>query len=233
MQLFDLKSISRSGNKRQDGSYEVFKRDLGIFDSVEKAEQFMYWIIDKEGEYSDFHCFVIFEKTLNGELSKKWDAVYEFQSVRSYLPDGTLYCDSPYDDGCEKPFCGRPEDIVKLKVGDLVWFWRGNRISPGLVAGLPFTDTFYRKKVEESGHEMGLDYTDDSYKVYTCENGHEHPECWRCMPYYGKISKRNLQRLYACKKHEEVESERWRKKQKAPFQTTVDFSEKPESPRAV
>ena len=73
MQLFDLKSISRSGNKQQDGSYEVFKRDLGIFGSVEKAEQFMYWIIDKERAYSDFHCFVIFEKTLNGGLEKKWD----------------------------------------------------------------------------------------------------------------------------------------------------------------
>ena len=213
MQLFDLKSISRSGNKHQDGSYEVFKRDLGIFDSVEKAERFMQLIIDRESAYYDFHCFVIFEKTLNGDLGKKWDTVCEFQSIRSYLPDGTLYCDSPYDDGCEKPFCGRPEETIKLKAGDLAWFLDRDRIRPCLVAILPFTDTFYRKKVEEDGHEMGLDYTDDSYKVYTCGNGHEHPECWRCMPYYGKISKRNLQRLHACKRREEAGQEGWRKEQ--------------------
>ena len=209
MQLFDLKSISRSGNKRQDGSYKVFKRDLGIFDSVEKAERFMQQIIDRESAYSDFHCFVIFEKTLNGGLEKKWDTVCEFQSVRTYFPDGKIYCDSPYDDGCETPFRGRPEETIKLKAGDLAWFWFGDRIQPCLVAVLPVTDVAYLKKVEEYGHEMGLDYTDDSYKVYTCGNGHEHPECWRCMPYYGKISKRNLQRLHACKRREEVEQERW------------------------
>ena len=60
-----------------------------------------------------------------------------------------------------------------------------------------------------SRQDWEFDYTDDSYKVYTCGNGHEHPECWRCMPYYGKISKRNLQRLHACKRREEVEQERW------------------------
>lgn len=215
MQLFVLKSVSRSGNKCQDGSYEVFVRDLGIFDSVEKAESFMRQIINMESKYSDFHCFVIFEKPLNGGLTKKWNTVCNFQSVRSYFPDGTLYCDSPCDDGCEKPFRGRPEDSIKLKVGDLAWLWDRDRIRPCLVAVLPFTDTFYRKKVEEYGHEMGLDYTDDSYTVYTCDNGHEHPECWRCMPYYGKISKRNLQWLYASKKREEAECETYRK-HKAP-----------------
>ena len=75
MQLYVLKSISRYGNKCQDGSYEVFVKDLGIFDSVKKAEGFMRLIINLESEYSDFHCFVIFEKTLNGGLTKKWNTI--------------------------------------------------------------------------------------------------------------------------------------------------------------
>ena len=145
MQLFDLKSISCSGNKSQDGSYKVFKRDPGIFDSVEKAERFMQLIIDRESAYYNFHCFVIFEKTLNGDLGKKWGTVCEFQSIRSYLPDGTLYCDSSYDDGCERPFRGRPKETIKLKVGDLAWFWDQDRIRPCLVAVLPITDTYYRE----------------------------------------------------------------------------------------
>lgn len=203
MRLFDLKSISRSSNKRQDGSYEIFRRDLGIFDSVKNAEDFMRLIIERGRAYSKFHCFILFEKILNGGWTKKWESVCEYQGVRSYFPDGTLYCDSPYDDGCEKPFRGRPEESIKLKIGDLAWVLFGDNIYPCLVAERPFTDFQYLQKVRKCGHEMGLDYSDDSYRVYTCSMGHQHPECWRCMPYYGKISKRNLQRLYSCRRREE------------------------------
>ena len=83
-------------------------------------------------------------------------------------------------------------------------WWYGS-IYPCLVGALPFSDVRYRERVRELGHEMRLDYTDDSYMVYTADRGHEHPECWRCMPYYGKISRRNLQKLYACKRREEAE----------------------------
>ena len=203
MQLFELKSISRTGNKRPDGSYPVFERELGIFDSVENAEAFMKKIIAKEGEFFEFHCFIIFEKTLNKGLSGNFESVSEFESVRSYLPDGTPYCDSPYDDACEKPFRGRPAESIRLNVGDIAWYWRYGSIYPCLVGGLPPSDTRYQELVRKLGHEIRLDYSDDSYRVYT-GHGHEHPECWRCMPYYGKISRRNLQRLYKDKQQEEA-----------------------------
>ena len=204
MQIYELKSVSRSGNKHADGSRTVFVRELGVFDSVEKAETFMKRIIDMEKEYSEFHCFVIFGKTLNRGLSEKFDAVCEFDSVRSYFPDGTLYCDSPCDDAGEKPFRGRPAESIRLNVGDLAWCWQHDRIFPCLVAKLPLTDLRYRELVRKLGHELRLDQFDDSYRVYTCDSGHQHPECWRCMPYYGKISQRNLQRLHACKRREET-----------------------------
>ena len=41
MQLFELKSITKSSNKRPDGSYKAYERELGVFDSVENAEAFM------------------------------------------------------------------------------------------------------------------------------------------------------------------------------------------------
>lgn len=211
MKLFELKSLSRSGNKLPDGSYRVYERELGIFDSVEHAEAFMNIIIEKEGGYYDFHCFFIFEKTLNRGLTGKFESVCNFEAVRSYLPDGTLFCDSPYDDACEKPFRGRPAETIKLNVGDLAWYWRWDRICPCLVTGLPFTDAAYREQVRKLGHEMRLDFCDDSYTVYTCDfGGHEHPEVWRCMPYYGKISKRNLQRIHTSRKREEELFESWR-----------------------
>ena len=218
MQIFELKSIKRSSNKHPDGSYEVFERELGVFDDLGKAETFMRMFIDKEKNdkyscYSEYHCFVIYEKTLNPELSKTGENICEFEGIRSYLPDGTLYCDSPYDDACKKPFRGRPAETIKLKVGDIAWFLRFGHIYPCLVALLPFTDVYYQKRVKELGHEMGLDYVDDCYMVYTRDMGHEHPECWRCMPYYGKISKRCLQRIHASKRREEAENEKWRREQ--------------------
>ena len=95
---------------------------------------------------------------------------------------------------------------IRLKVGDLAWSWWYGRIIPCLIGALPFSDVRYQERIRELGHEMNLDYTDDSYMVYT-GHGHEHPECWRCLPYYGKISRRNLQRLYADKRREESELE--------------------------
>ena len=209
MQVFELKSISRSSNKKSDGSYKVFERELGVFDSLEKAEDFMRQFIDKMREcklHSEYHCFVIYEKPLNGKISQRWDSVCEFDGIRSYLPDGTLYCDSPYDDDGEKQFMGRAAENIKLKVDDIAWYLDYDHIRPCLVASLPVTDMEFQKIARKNGKEkLGWDYSDDSYRVYTCDRGHQHPECWRCMPYYGRISKRTLQRLYACKRHEEMD----------------------------
>ena len=204
MQIFALKSLSRSGNKLPDGSYRTFERELGLFDSVGKAEEFMRVIIAKESRFSAFHCFFIFEKTLNRELSEKFECVCEFESVRTYFPDGTLCCDSPYDGACDKPFRGRPAATVTLKPGELAWYWQWDRISPCLIAIPPMTDERYRQYVQELGHELGLDGSDDSYMVWTVGDGHQHPECWRGLPYYGTISRRNLQRLHACQRREEA-----------------------------
>ena len=219
MQLFELKSITRSSNKLPDGSYKTHEQELGVFDSVENAEAFMKMFIDKVKKhsvwrYSEYHCFVIYEKTLNRGLSAKWDSVCEFESVRSYLPDGTLYCDSPYDDDCEKPFRGRSAETIKLKVGDLAWCWWYGEIQPCLVAALPMTDVCYQECVRNCGEELGLDYVDDSYTVYIGGFGHTHPECWRCMPYYGKISKRCLQSIHSAKRREEAEREKWQRERK-------------------
>ena len=214
MQVFELKSVTRPRKKLPDGSYETHECELGVFDSVENAEAFMKMYIDKvkrERWYSETHCFVIYEKTLNRGLSAKWNSVCEFESIRSYLPDGTLYCDSPYDDACEKPFRGRSAETIRLKVGDLAWCWWCGGIHPCLVAALPMTDVRYQECVRNCGKELGLDYTDDSYTVYLGGYGHDHPECWKCMPYYGKISKRSLQRIHSAKRREEAICEKWRR----------------------
>ena len=214
MELFELQAVSIESRRLVTGGYRVWERSLGIYDSPEKAERVMLKVIRYEQTWQRFFGFFVFEKTLNFGLRGPWEGESEFQSVRAYLPDGTFYCDSPYDDTCRKPFRGRPAEKIPLKVGDLAWCWWYGEIQPCLVAALPMTDVCYQECVRNCGEELGLDYVDDSYTVYIGGFGHTHPECWRCMPYYGKISKRCLQSIHSAKRREEAEREKWQRERK-------------------
>jgi len=204
MQLFELKSLSRRGNKQADGSYEVHEEQLGIFDSVAKAEAFIKVMIEKGRGYAGYHGFFIYEKTLNCGLMGRWHAVCHYQSVRSYLSDGTRYCYSPYDDTSVKPFRGRPEETIKLKVGVLAWYWQNGTIRPCIVSGVPCSEQKYQQMEKKHGQDLGLDYSDDCYTVLLYEEEHQHPQCWTLLPYYGTITKRHWQRLQTSVKHVEA-----------------------------
>lgn len=129
---------------------------IPAFSTRWKAERVMHQIIDRERAYSDFHCFTIFQKTLNGGLKKKWDTVCEFQPVQSCLPDGQI------------PAAGKKSKNM------------GMRWAPTMrMTAIRFTCAKKTMNTPNAGDAS----------------------------YYGKISKRNLQRLYACKKREETERE--------------------------
>ena len=72
MQIFALTAVSRSGGKRADGSYEAFRRELGVFSTVEKAEAFMKRVIEREKKWAAFHGFYLFEKTLDRGFSESF-----------------------------------------------------------------------------------------------------------------------------------------------------------------
>ncbi len=195
MQLFELISVKIRGNKNANGEYETYEQCLGIFDSVVSAERFIQIFIDKEISYNDkIFCFFIYEKTLNDGLRPDWQEVSVFQAVWSYLPDGTLYCHGACDDTCEKPFKGRPADTIPMRVGELGWMHTYGKIVPCLVGILPMTDVEYQKREAALGHSPRFDYVDDAYLVYDY-SFHEHPQTWEVFPYFGTISKRNMNRL--------------------------------------
>ena len=195
MQLFELISVKIRSNKNADGEYETYEQCLGIFDAVASAERFIQIIIGKEISYGDkVFCFIIYEKTLNDGLRPDWQEVSEFQAVWSYLPDGTLHCHGSCDDTCTKPFTGRPADKIPMRVGELGWMYTCGKIVPCLVGILPMTDVEYRKREAALGHSLHFDFVDDSYLVYDY-SFHEHPQTWRVFPYFGTISKRNMNRL--------------------------------------
>lgn len=196
MQLFELKEIVLSGhNKKSDGSYEIFEDCLGVFDSVPHAEAFMRTVIKEESSSNHYFGFFIFEKTLNDGLFEPWKGVCHYHAVWAYLPDGTLYCSSPYDDLGQKPFRGRSQESIPLKPGDLAWMWNYDRIVPCMVGLLPITDEEYSRHVKRLGRQPEYDYSDDCYLVYQYGKAHWHPLVWQTFPYFGTISKRNLQRL--------------------------------------
>lgn len=196
MQIFDLKAVTVVGNKASDGSYKTYEYSLGIFDCVSAAELFLHIHIAEEQKNNPrFFGFFLYEKTLNGGLHEDWGKLCYYQSVWSYLPDGTLYCYSPYDTTCKKPFRGRPAETIPLPVGELAWWWDGSRICPCVVEILPLTDVEYAKRAESLGGDCGYDFTDDCYLVDMYPRTHNHPATWALFPYFGTLSKRNLDRI--------------------------------------
>ena len=155
-----------------------------------------------EGQWTNFFAFLIYERQLN-VLSLKED---DIQAVTSYLADGSFYCHSLCDETCEKPYKGRPVESIKLKKGDLAWYWRWGNIEPCLVECLPYTEEEYAAFCRERGHSPDdpdfhpFDYSDDCYLVYNYGHDHNHPKCWDLFPFNDTITKRNMDRLLATKK---------------------------------
>lgn len=206
MQIYQLKSLEITGRKNNNGGYRVCEQDQGLFDSSDKAEDFMHIII-QNNEWTRFFAFFIYERELNADLhGRPWFEIYHYQSVTSYYPDGTLYCHSSCDEAGEKPFKGRHAESIRLKKGDLAWYWRGEYIEPCLVDLLPYTEERYaeyckrQNKSPDDPDFHPFDYTDDCYLVYNYGNVHNHPKCWELFPFYDKITKRNMERLLATKK---------------------------------
>ena len=197
MQIFQLKSLEIGGCRRNcNNGHKVYEADLGLYGSREKAEEAMRRLI-KENQWSTFFAFFIYERELNPCLDEEG---YGYQGVTSYYPDGTLYCESPYDVSCKKIFRGRPAETIKLKVGDLAWFWRGDTIEPCLVFATPCTTEEYAAICQKNGVDPQYDYSDDCYGVYNYGHNHDHPYTWCLFPFTGKITQRNMERLLETQK---------------------------------
>ena len=197
MQIFQLKSLRIASIQRTCNSgYKVSEADEGLYDSREKAEEAMRQLI-KDNQWSTFFAFFIYERELNPFLEEEG---YGYQGVTSYYPDGTLYCESPYDVSCKKIFRGRPAKTIKLKVGDLAWYWHGDTIEPCLVFATPWTTEEHAAICQKNGVDPKCDFFDDCYGVYNYGHNHDHPFSWRLFPFTGKITKRNMDRLLETKK---------------------------------
>lgn len=163
--------IDRFGNIL---SHEEF---IGIYENVNTAEKMIKALIRKNvhanetwGSWVQYFCFILTERQLNPKIDKHWN-VPEFESVRSYLADGTLNCVSDYDSSCKKKFNGR-EIPTRVKDGDFAYYCMKDKIVPILMEKVSYTKDEWKKHFKPG---VKGDFTDDSGYAYIIGYGHDHP----------------------------------------------------------
>ena len=98
------------------------------------------------------------------------------------------------------------QKTIKLKVGGLSWYWRGDTIEPCLVFATPCTMKEYAARCRKHGvdpdgpNALKYDYSEDCYGVDNYGHDHNHPFTWQLFPFTGKITKRNMERLMETQK---------------------------------
>jgi len=172
--------------------FEVHKRRLGLFSTLEKAEKAMKnYIETNESKRTSIFGFWI-EESDTDNLTYSWT-----KSERNYLPDGSLLDEClvsstfKNDDTLEE-FLGRPTDKVRYKNGDLVEEIYGrDRVRLAIVGNPPWSpEKVSANKIrceKQFGYWSPLDSSDDCYytlgvsedvdnKEYDTHN-HPSPEC--------------------------------------------------------
>lgn len=187
--IFELKSIKLDGEKQHYPLRKVYDRVKSVYSSLEKAEEAMREIVAKEKaekaeceQEEDDYCnydstfgYVIYEMQLD-KVFAPWLAF----SIRTYTKDGELNDECCWIDrenvGELLPFCGRPEEKIRFKVGDIVEVWHGNTVELEIVAGLPISCKEYEEGWKE--RKVELDASDDCYLTYSLGAGdtHGHPQ---------------------------------------------------------
>ncbi|MDR2651492.1 MAG: hypothetical protein LBC68_04145 [Prevotellaceae bacterium] len=196
--IFEVIEIGYYSHKKpRYPSFEVRQHKQGIFSTLAKAEQAMNEYIEEEKQYDrlqEIFGFFINECTLDRLTS--WMA----KSRRSYLPDGslwdrTLVSEEEGIDGDLEEFMGRPENMIRFNIGDLVEVLSFNTVTLEIVGNLPSSpdEVQYLKEracKRSSDHlPLHLDSSDDGYYTLDQYGEHSHPEAVKVFPVRFKVSK--------------------------------------------
>ena len=187
--VFVLKAIQPRENPEVYGKYdqnlengdiEARNVQLGIFDSVEKAEDNIRLALKvqadglkkhPEWEEGKYVCFELIELYLNEGIDGEGDYPV-FESRRTYDGNGELHCVSDLDDRCKKQFIGRDKPVKGVNKGDFCWYVGGDSIFPILYDKAPMTSDEIKSRFKNG---FAGDFTDDSGLAFTVDGGHVHP----------------------------------------------------------
>ena len=127
--------------------------------ALEEIDMFLDIVHDTE-EYLDLPIFLLREKSLCITL-KPHSYIKEWTYDGKFLIDESLVRNYALQD---YPFMGRPKEMIRHKVGDIVMVVEDGCSFWGVVASVPRT---------YDGKPHG-DYSDDQYTIYTSAGCHSH-----------------------------------------------------------
>lgn len=164
----------------ETGEIRAVSVQLGIFDSVEKAEENIRFALKIQADRrkahpewgsSDYVSFELTELYLNGGIDAEGNHPC-FESRRTYDGNGELHCVSDLDDRCTKRFVGRDEPLKGVNEGDFCWYVVDESIFPILYQKAPMTSDEVREHFDD---DIEADYTDDTGLAFSVDLGHLHP----------------------------------------------------------
>ena len=172
---YELEAWTKLGETNKEDALEQLKDQgkidanyrincVGMYHTKERAlqeiEEFLDFVCDTEEDYWGIPIFFLREKPLCSMLEPH-SYIKEWTYVGSLLEDESLVRNYALQD---YPFMGRPKEMIRHKVGDIVMVVEGNYSFWGVVASVPRT---------YDGKPHG-DYSDDQYTIYTSTDCHCH-----------------------------------------------------------
>ncbi|MBR5470408.1 MAG: hypothetical protein IKU78_08075 [Paludibacteraceae bacterium] len=193
--------------------YPRFKIDRGVrgyFHSWEEAEKRIQELVNEDkqnvAEYDfsyEYYGFEVREVPFDCNLESEYDA----QCIRTYADDGEFLHETLTSNisinGNSETFVGRPNELCRFKVGDLVEVCGHDMVSLQIVYAQPPTPSDLIKICQRSRNYVlseddlqecaeGLfDYSDDSYTTLYGDRGfadHDHPCITKVFPVRRKVS---------------------------------------------
>jgi hypothetical protein len=185
--------------------FKVNQSRIGIFSTLEKAEQGIRNYIEQQKKLAEEHGDE-YINDLFGYLIEEFEldqlSYYWKKSDRNYLPDGTflsecLTSEMPFSDGDFERFLGRTADKVHYRNGDLVEILQFNSVMLGIVGNPPLSP-------ERALRLPMLDSSDDVYYTLSVseddeQDTHSHEQPTRLFPARFPVSdelRSNLEKQY-------------------------------------
>jgi hypothetical protein len=181
--VFELELIQTRGTRYP--IRKAFNNLIGLFSTLEKAEQMIHIIVEKWETNNDkeYYCFIITERKTNPKLDDE-----DIVAIKTYHTDGSFYEENLVSR--DSWFRGRPKERIHFKIGDIVEIYCGDIVELAIIGGTPPTTEF----AESHSYSMGR--FDDQYLVYdTQPSGHSHIQSQYVFPTKKPVSGTLQQKL--------------------------------------
>lgn len=179
--VFSVTVFFFTGRKfNASGWINLTSQKLGLFSSLQKAENMMMDYISSLSPTDNYIAYYeIRENRLNQKLQTQSLGISEWESIRTYNPDGSKHYESLLDDNCICEFHGNDEP-GEFSHGDVILYMSHRRACLRIVRHPPMTKTEWLEKL---GPGVAGDWTDDSYLTYDMRGEHYHnfsPYVFKC-----------------------------------------------------